>query len=211
MNDKIKQAVEHFGGVWPYGDKEVIVASTPDNYIYGAGTYQSYRFCGLSDPFKDGDGIVVWGLVCTKQQFEDYVRENKMDKQYKYVNAGIKTVGELYDRIDTDDNGCFVGEEQLCIITDGCSISFESKLEPLSLGEIKQLLSNVTTRQPFPWYEQDGVFPCLVKYNSNGEVYLIKSMDGEHVVMPDGWLIHVDYCTPLTSEQAAKYGVLCED
>jgi len=135
-----------------------------------------------------------------------------MDKQYKYVNAGIKTVGDLYDRIDTDDNGCFVGDEQLCIIVDGCSISFESTLEPLSLGEIKKILRQVTTRHPLPWYEMDGVFPCLVLNENYFFPVVATGFDKEskRLTIQGCNGILVDYCTPLTPEQAAKYGVECD-
>ena len=139
---------------------------------------------------------------------ENQMKEQKMDKQYKYVNAGIKTVGELYDRIDTDDNGCFVGDEQLCIIVDGCSISFENTLEPLSLGEIKQILRQVTTRQPIPWYEVEGVFPCLVK-DKHGNIYLATDYLIGGIEVGDNCVSPSD-CTPLSPSEAAKYGVECD-
>jgi len=190
MSDKtVKDAVEHFGGVWPDCDFITVYKGNfhKHNYFY---EQPLGAFVGVH--YDKGTEII------DKQQFEDCVKEQKMDKQkYKYVNAGIKSVGELYDRIDTDDNGCFVGDEQLCIIVDGCSISFESTLEPLSLGEIKQILRQVTTRQPLPWYEVEGVFPCLVR-NGVGTVRLLDSASD---------CVHLDYVTPLSPTEAAKYGV----
>ena len=92
---------------------------------------------------------------------------------------------------------------------DGCSISFESTLDPLTLCEIKQILRQVTTRQPLPWYEMDGAFPCLVRNGKYLYPVLAIGIDKESrtLKIQSCHDILVDYCEPLNIEQAAKYGV----
>ena len=59
--------------------------------------------------------------------------------------------------------------------------------------------------QSIPWYEQEGVFPKLCKFD-DGEIVIVIGYD-------KGCLYYGDYAceanllTPLSTEQAAKYGV----
>lgn len=195
----IKKAVEHYKGVWPDNCRVIVVTEKGEFILLLSGIFYSF-------------GGKVKQIY--KQQFEDYVKEQQMQEvKYKYVDAGINTVGELYDRIDTDDNGCFIGEERLCIIVDSCSISFESKLEPLSLVEIKQLIEGeITTRQTLPWYEVDGVFDSPKLCSCLGEdipVFMFGYDDRGWLKDGLGNSYKVEDCTPLAPEETAKYGVEC--
>ena len=125
---------------------------------------------------------------------------SKIEKQYKYVNAGIKTVGELVDRL-LDDEELYNMKHKLI---DYLTID---RYEVRKLREI--VLDRITTRQPLQWYEVEGVFdvPKWVK-DGNGEVYLVVSFDGnELVIYKDEGHILPSCCTPLTPTEAAKYGV----
>ncbi len=129
------------------------------------------------------------------------IKEQKMEKQkYKYVDAGIKTVGELVDRL--------LNDEEL-YNKEGKPINYETlyKYELRKLREI--VLDRITTRQPLPWYEVEGVFPCLVEcfgYKFPIIVTEFKSDFGVLVAYND-LKFHAADCTPLSPEEAAKYGV----
>ena len=168
--------------------------------------------------YGSSEDLNVWTTRCHASSGEfktlilkgQQLKEQKMEKQkYKYVDAGIKTVGELVDRLmrlESIFNGDVELElgQYLGVVNSGYSSNY-------SLKELEEILPDLTTRQPLPWYEVEGVFPCLVKYKNNGKVYFIEKLDGDRVIMPNGGFIHIDYCTPLSPEEAAKYGVVCED
>lgn len=201
----IKQAVEHYKGVWPYGDKEVIIASTKNanDLNLGCAEYSSYK---LSFDVEGlwYQGLEIWKVACTKQQFEDYVRGEKMDKQkYKYVNAGIKTVGEL---VDSFENGKLFNPEGKEILA---TFQHEGlRLDWIKFENLDCAPSLLTTRQPLPWYEVEGVFPCLVRFDS-GSTYICDgySIDTHQVNLVSYGMANPDVLTPLTPAQAAEYGV----
>lgn len=105
-NKTIKDAVEYYKGVWPKCSVCIVM-------------YQSGKIIDV----KEGETFSGVGEVAYifKQQFEQYVRENKMEKQYKYLNAGIKTVGELVDGLDNEKD-YFLNGYQLHILTSNCAI-----------------------------------------------------------------------------------------
>lgn len=188
----IKQAVEYYKGVWPDFATRI--------YVFENGKITELKehdvYCG-SDQFH----------TVHKQQFEDYVREAKMEKQYKYVDAGIKTVGELVDRLIRLDV-IFNGENQL-YLEDFCGVVNKGLLNSYSIDDLQQILPELTIHQPIPWYEVEGVFdtPKWVK-TGNGATYLVVSFDGNELVLSgdEGHLLP-SCCKPLTPTEAAKYGV----
>lgn len=208
VSEAIKKAVEYYKGVWPFGDKEVIIASTDYSDVLGLGCekYSSYKLSFDVDGLWY-EGLEIWKVVCNKQQFEDYViKEQQMQEaKFKYVNAGIETVGELVDRL-LDDEELYNREKK--------PISYETiyKYELRKLREI--VLDRITTRQPLPWYEVEGVFPCLVELkNSAGNsvndkclfwgVALYGDSDGvPYIEAGDGSHLEANEC-----KKAAEYGV----
>lgn len=65
MNTKnaVKDAVEYFKGVWPYVGSDLIIISTLNNPVHGAGMYQSYSSDLTAKHLSN-----TWNIVCNKQQ-----------------------------------------------------------------------------------------------------------------------------------------------
>ena len=192
MKKTIKDAVNQYKGIYPQTD---ISGRDCVGYCnnYGWVTcFQGYQ-----------------NLVCTKQQFEDYVRKQKMDKQYKYVPVTGMTIWQLGQAVFEDGEFYDIEGSRLYI-----SRSYELCSERWTQSAIAPMLNNgeITTRQPIPWYEQEGVFPCLVLNENYFFPVVATGFDKEskRLTIQGCNGILVDYCTPLTPEQAAKYGVECD-
>ena len=183
-----KDAVEHYKGVWDIGEHKALAFSQT----------HGWTSCWEGSSY----------LVCTKQQFEDYVRDNKMDKQYKYVNAGIKTVGQLVDGLDNEVD-YFLHGEPLHILTINCAILHGEKTEPFSLAEIKGFLQDIKTRQPMPWWKIDGALPAAGFYNHKPvfiESYFTE--DGvDWLSLYGGKAAQAGDVEPMCKDRAARYGV----
>ena len=186
-----KDAVEHFRGVWPKGCHYIAI-------VNGA-------FAVVP---KDSGAWLPLKTVCIfKQQFEDYVREAKMEKQYKSVpvtdmdiwdlGKAVASGGEYYD---IEGSKLYISRSH-----DLCSARWtQSAIAPmLENGEI-------TTRQPLPWYEVEGVFDepkmcsCL---GVDMPIFMIEHDDRGWLKDVEGNDWPVDHCTPLAPSEAAMYGV----
>lgn len=139
---------------------------------------------------------------------ENQFKETKMDKQkYKSVPVTDVTIWQLGQAVSEggefyDDEGCI-----LFIHTCNCTIqSSESEQAHIAM-QLKR--GEITTRQPLPWYEVEGVFPCLVKcfgYKFPIMVTEFKS-DFGILIAYNSLRFHAADCTPLTPSEAAEYGV----
>ena len=188
-NKTVKCAVEYYKGKYPKPDCD-------GRDCIGYHELYDWTMC-----FNDS----IY-LVCTKQQFEDYVRESKMEKQYKSVPVTDMTIWQFGQAVS--EGGEFYDSNSSLI-----KINDEENLESSCLcqWQIKRQLANalITTRQPLPWYEQEGVFDeaklCAV---DDGLPVFIHEYDDR------GWLkdglgnnYKVEDVKPLSPEEAAKYGV----
>jgi len=217
-NKTIKDAVEHFGGVWPVGG--ILRDGEPSfiaECIKDGDSLEGYCKVGDITSVWIGFSDTYFNPICTKQQFEDYVKEINM-KEVKFKSVPVTDMdiwdlgkavadgGEFYD-----DEGCI-----LFIHTCNCTIqSSESEQAHIAM-QLKR--GEITTRQPLPWYEVEGVFPCLVVVNlpiiNNSKpttTRVVESVTGEFgnfkINTCGGNVYPVEWCKPLTPAQAAKYGV----
>jgi hypothetical protein len=190
----IKDAVEHFGGVWPEDAACIIILEDGRIGYLKAGEV----FCG------SGEVTYIY-----KTTFKDYVaayntgydkalsetnKEQKMEKQ-KYKSAPVTNM-DIWDLGKAvDNNGKFYDMENNKIFIENVL------LKTVSVGHLaisNQLLNGfITTRHPIPWYEVEGVFPCLVRDG----IGVVKLLDNA------GDFAHFDYVTPLSPTEAAEYGV----
>lgn len=194
MVDKtVKDAVEDFGGVWPNGCQHIAVIK---------GEFRAVPFsCKMLLPLAS--------KVIFKQQFEDYVKEQKMEKQkYKSVPVTDMTIWQLGQAISEGGEFYynFNGDLKISITPRGFieAGEFGQRDILVGLGE-----NRITTRQPLPWYEVEGVFDeAKLCHVDNGLPVFVHAYDD------GGWLrdgfgngYPVEECEPLSPEEAAKYGV----
>lgn len=197
-NKAVKDAVEHFGGFWPYAGHDLIIVSDEKNPVHGAGIYEPYS----SDlPVKNLSN--TWCVACTKQQFEDYVKEQKMEKQkYKSIPVTDMDIWDLGKAVA--DGGEFYDDDGSKVsIEDDCLGTYQSDQRTLAH---QLIVGEITTRQPLQWYEVEGVFDTPKWVVHGGNRILIDSYDGMSLISEGRRYAPLD-CKPLTPEQAAKYGV----
>ena len=223
-NKTVKDAAEHFGGVWPADNngKDAIAIGEllhTECEIEDENDNEIKIYKGDLAALWQNFNSVIFLPICTKQQFEDYVRGQKMEKQkYKYVDAGIKTVGELFQVLILDEIQVFHNENQVTINGFADVYCSDFGTDRLKINRIDAMLPALTTRQPLPWYEVDGVFPCLVSItppNVDGAyepfVRIANSIGNDFgafkIRTHGGDFYPPECCTPLSPEQAAKYGV----
>lgn len=181
-----KDAVEHYKGVWPQGCQYVALME---------GAFRAIPFsCEMILPLATE--------VVLKKQFEQYVKETKMEEpKYKSVPVTGMDIWELGKAV--------AGGGEFFTMTGALIISENSQLKAGRLGQLgisNQLAEGqITTRQPIPWYEVKGVFPCLVK-NIYGDIHLITSYEKGKLIS-ERFFEDPKECAPLTPAQAAEYGV----
>lgn len=206
-NKAVKDAVEYYKGVWPHVGFDMLIISKLNNPVHGAGAYQPYESDLTAKHLSN-----TWDIVCTKQQFEDYVKEIKM-KEVKFKSVPVTDM-DIWDLGKAIANG---GE----FYCEGYQVTFsevDGTLQTKGLNQYGVYLGviggQITTRQPLPWYEQEGVFPCLVELkNSAGNsvndkclfwgVVLCKGIEGaSYIEAGDGSHLRANEC-----KKAAEYGV----
>lgn len=188
----IKKAVEYYKGVWPFDSEDTIGIE--------CGVYHSV--------FIKNSQLKT---VCNKQQFEDYVREAKMEKQYKTVSVTDMDIWDLGKAVAG-------GGEYYC---EGYQVTFsevDGTLQTKGLNQYGVYLgvigNQITTRQPLPWYEVEGLhFPCIGKVGALGVVRVFLDIDGDQIQDDSGEWRPVHPVQLLTVEEidelkkAALYGV----
>lgn len=144
--DAVEQVIAGMQGV--YGDKWLVEGAS---FIYGF--------------FHEAANKYVYHNVkpdcayCTKQQFEDYVKEQKMEKQkYKYVPATGMDIWDLGKEISLGATYFDECNNSIYIDSYGCLKTVRWDQGGLAI-KLEQL--QITTRQPLPWYEVEGALPCI--------------------------------------------------
>ena len=226
-NKAIKKAVDYFKGAWPDCDFLFVYYKDSNAEIFDRIERETDDFFSEEKEYVitttplTHTGMLSCGprFIVEKQEFEDYVRENKMEKQYKYVDAGIKTVGEFIDRLMSSEK--LYCDKELMVFDS--SLKLNELLEKTVFEVMNLSLESITTRQALPWYEVEGVFPCLVavnmidynilNYSDRGDGHVriareITSKDGDTYIRTCNDKFYLpQFCTPLTPSEAAKYGV----
>lgn len=135
---------------------------------------------------------------------ENQIKEQKMEKQkYKYVDANIETLLELIEQVVKGEH----------FYTKESGILKYENMDSFTIGDLRQILKEgVKVRQPLPWYEVEGVFdsPKMCIGKSSGKIYIIEGYDGTQLVDNYENKLGRKSVTPLTPEEAAKYGVECD-
>ncbi len=177
----VKDAVEYYKGVWPEGYERIIVNK------------------------EDGNPVFIY-----KQQFEDYVKEAKMEKQkYKSVPVTNMTIWQLGQAVSEGGEFYCANGHVICASNEYGTISSYQTCQADLNRQLK--MRQITTRQPLPWYEVEGVFDncVLVDFDGYHGVALAERYDKKRdkIIIIGMGAQDPKRCTPLNKEQAAKYGV----
>lgn len=211
----VKKAVDYYKGVWPDCDFLFVYYKDSNAEIFDRIERETDDFFSSDKKFVitrtplTHTGKLSCGprFIVEKQQFEDYVRENKMEKQkYKYVNAGIKTVGEFIDRVMSGEKIYKRGlRDEQFVIEDGKVMLYAAVWDIDAIRHYIDCKDGFDTRQALPWYEVEGVFPCLVR--RKGTVHVASMFEHGGICTTGGSSYSPEDCKPLTPSEAAKYGV----